>query len=88
MCFARGITGAGERGDQAFAAAAVLQERRMLASAVVGGGAGAPYSPALLALREGRLLEAAVRALGDRQPRRPWPSLPGDGKRRVPPDGR
>jgi deoxyribonuclease V len=67
VCFARGITGAGERGDEAFAAAAVLQERRMLASVVVGGAAGAPYSPALLALREGRLLEAAVRALSERQ---------------------
>jgi deoxyribonuclease V len=67
VCFARGIAGAGERGDQAFAAAAVLQERRMLARVVVGGAAGAPYSPALLALREGSLLEAAVRALGERQ---------------------
>jgi deoxyribonuclease V len=32
-------------------------------SAVVRGKAGAPYQPGLLALREGRLLEAAVRAL-------------------------
>jgi deoxyribonuclease V len=67
VCFARGIAGAGERGDQAFAASAVLQERLMLARVVVGGAAGAPYSPALLALREGSLLEAAVRSLGERQ---------------------
>jgi deoxyribonuclease V len=30
---------------------------------VVSGEAGAPYLPGLLALREGALLEAAVRAL-------------------------
>jgi deoxyribonuclease V len=66
VCFARGIAGAGQWGDQAFAAAAVLQDRRVLARVVVRGAAGAPYSPALLALREGGLLEAAVRALDDR----------------------
>lgn len=32
-------------------------------TAVVRGGAGARYRPGLLALREGRLLEAAVREL-------------------------
>jgi deoxyribonuclease V len=37
----------------------------VLARAVVRGAAGAPYLPALLALREGRLLEAAVRALDE-----------------------
>jgi deoxyribonuclease V len=66
VCFARGIAGPGAEGDPAFAAAAVLQGRRVLARAVVRGGAGAPYLPALLALREGRLLEAAVRALEER----------------------
>jgi deoxyribonuclease V len=50
-------------GDPSFAGAAVLQGRRVLARAAVAGAAGAPYLPALLALREGRLLEAAVRAL-------------------------
>src|SRR6266511_4234221 len=52
VCFARGIAGAGEAGDPAFAAAAVLRDRRVLARAVVRGAAGAPYLPALLALRE------------------------------------
>ncbi len=36
---------------------------RAVASAVVRGSAGAPYEAGLLALREGPLLEAAVRAL-------------------------
>jgi deoxyribonuclease V len=38
-------------------------DRRVIGAAVVCGDAGAPYQPGLLALREGRLLEAAVRAL-------------------------
>lgn len=66
MCFARGIAGPGAEGDPAFAAAAVLQGRRVLARAMVRGVAGAPYLPAMLALREGRLLEGAVRALDER----------------------
>src|SRR6266568_2957823 len=69
VCFARGIAGVGEAGDPAFAAAAVLRDRRVLARAVVRGAAGAPYLPALLALREGRLLEADVRALDEASPR-------------------
>jgi deoxyribonuclease V len=38
-------------------------DRHLAATATVRGVAGAPYRPGLLALREGRLLEAAVRAL-------------------------
>jgi deoxyribonuclease V len=49
-------------GERAWAAAAIGE-----ATAVVAGTAGGPYQPGLLALREGPLLEAAVRAL----PRRP-----------------
>jgi deoxyribonuclease V len=62
-CAARGATGAGARGEPAWAAAVVLQGRRAVAEAVVAGEAGAPYEPGLLALRDGALLEAAVRAL-------------------------
>jgi deoxyribonuclease V len=59
VCFARGGTGPGEAGDPAWAAAAVV-DREVV---VVRGEAGAPYEPGLLALREGALLEEAVRAL-------------------------
>jgi deoxyribonuclease V len=58
VCFARGGSGPGRVGDPAWAAACVGDE-----AAVVPGRAGAPYEPGLLALREGALLEAAVRAL-------------------------
>jgi len=64
VCFARGGTGTGAAGDPAWAAAALTRRgRRQSAAVVVRGEAGAPYLPGLLALREGALLEAAVRAL-------------------------
>jgi deoxyribonuclease V len=63
VCFARGIAGEGAAGDPGVAAAALTRRRRPLASATVTGRAGGPYQAALLALREGALLEAAVRAL-------------------------
>ena len=65
VCFARGKKGAGEPGDPGWAGAAVVRGGRLLASAVVSGTAGAAYEPGLLALREGSLLEAAVRDLAE-----------------------
>jgi deoxyribonuclease V len=63
VCFARGKRGPGRAGDPGWAACAVVREGRVVAESVVSGPAGAPYAPGLLALREGELLERAVRAL-------------------------
>ena len=60
VCFEPGGPGAGRKGDRAWAAAAAEG-----AVAAVTGAAGAPYEAGLLALREGPLLEVAVRALGE-----------------------
>jgi deoxyribonuclease V len=59
VCFPREKSGAGAAGDPGWAGAALAGGR----TAIVAGRAGAPYEPGLLALREGPLLEAAVRAL-------------------------
>jgi deoxyribonuclease V len=63
VCFERGPSGPGEAGDRGWAGAALSSG----ATAIAAGRAGAAYEQGLLALREGRLLEDAVRAL----PRRP-----------------
>jgi deoxyribonuclease V len=64
ICFRRGQRGTGWAGEPAWAAAVLmLGDRRQAGSAVVSGTAAAPYEPGLLALREGLLLEAALRAL-------------------------
>ena len=62
VCFER-TQAAGAAGDAGFAGAAVTHRHRLLAGTSVSGPAGGPYLPALLALREGPLLERAVRAL-------------------------
>jgi deoxyribonuclease V len=61
VCFERSVAGPGSVGDRGWAAAAAGE-----GIAVVEGAAGSAYSPGLLALREGALLEAAVRELPDR----------------------
>jgi deoxyribonuclease V len=63
VCFPRGKTGAGAAGDPGWAGSALIRRGRLLSRAVVSGEALAPYEPGLLALREGPLLEAAIRAL-------------------------
>jgi deoxyribonuclease V len=65
VCFPRGKSGSGAAGDPGWAAAALLAGGRP-ETAVVAGAAGSAYEPGLLALREGPLLEAAVRALPQR----------------------
>jgi deoxyribonuclease V len=62
VCFQR-VQGAGAAGVRGCAGAAVTYRRRLLAGVTSSGPAGGPYLPALLALREGPLLEQAVRAL-------------------------
>jgi deoxyribonuclease V len=62
VCFER-VHGGRAAGDRGFAGAAVTHRRQLLAGVSVSGLAGGPYRPALLALREGPLLEQAVRAL-------------------------
>jgi deoxyribonuclease V len=52
--------------ELAWAGATALGDGRLLASRVETGEARAPYQPGLLALREGPLLEVAVRALPER----------------------
>jgi deoxyribonuclease V len=65
VCFRRG--GQGSAGEPGWAAAMLMRgDRRHVGSVVVSGSAGAPYEPGLLALREGPLLEAALRALPER----------------------
>jgi deoxyribonuclease V len=62
VCFER-VHGVGAAGDRGFAGAAVTHRRQLLAGVTVSGPAGGPYLPTMLALREGPLLEQAVRAL-------------------------
>ncbi len=63
VCFPRGIVAPGRAGDPGWASAVVMEGKRSLATSVTSGTADAPYEPGLLAAREGRLLEAAVRGL-------------------------
>jgi deoxyribonuclease V len=65
VCFARGEPVTGRAGDDGWAGAALVERNRVIALAAVPGRASAGYAPGLLALREGELLEAAVRALPD-----------------------
>jgi deoxyribonuclease V len=63
VCFPRGLTGPGNRGDPAWAAVVVMHGRSVAETHVLQGAAGAPYQPGLLALRMGPLMERAVRSL-------------------------
>jgi deoxyribonuclease V len=66
----RAATGTGGVGDPGFAAAALFElgtgPPREIASSLATGVLAAPFSPGLLALREGALLEEAVAGLSRR----------------------
>lgn len=66
ICFRRGYSGTGERGEPAWGAAVRMRGRRIAEHALVTGRAGDSYTPGFLALREGAVLEAAVRGLPQR----------------------
>jgi deoxyribonuclease V len=67
VCFGREVGGRGRAGESAWASAALMRGNRgSVAAALARGRAGWPYEPGLLALREGPLLEAPVRALPER----------------------
>ena len=63
LCFPKGQSGYGAKGDRAWAGAALITNDDQVVATVVNGAAGACYEAGLLALREGPLLEAAVRSL-------------------------
>jgi len=63
VCFSRGRVGPGAAGEPGWAAAALVVGTERTRIAVVTGEAPAPYVAGLLALRDGPLLEAAVRQL-------------------------
>jgi deoxyribonuclease V len=64
VCFARPVSGRGRAGQPAWAAVTSMHgDRHVAGTAIVRGEAAGPYQPGLLALREGPLLEAAIRAL-------------------------
>lgn len=63
VCFERGGPSPGRAGDRGWSGAALGVAGGEMVIAVVEGRAGAAYEAGLLALREGPLLEAAVRGL-------------------------
>ncbi len=66
ICHPKGRGGKGAAGDCIWAAAALVLSGNLSAVVTVQGNAPAAYEPGLLALREGPLLEEAVRRLPDR----------------------
>jgi deoxyribonuclease V len=56
----RGVEGIGAAGEPGWAAAVVMEDGRLVDSALESGAFDAPYAPGLLAMREGRLLQEAI----------------------------
>ena len=66
VCFERGPSGPGRKGESAWAGAALVRGGDVVERVVVDGEAGDEYEAGLLAPREGPVLESAVRALKQR----------------------
>ena len=64
VCFPRGLAGRGSAGDSTWTASVVMRGDVVVDQLVRAGAAGAPYTPGLLALRIGQVMEQATRALG------------------------
>jgi len=63
VAFRRGEQGPGHVGDRALVGAVLLDGDRLVRARVLAGVAGAPYTPGLLALREGPMLARALEPL-------------------------
>jgi deoxyribonuclease V len=63
VCLPRGYSGPGDAGDAAHSAAVAVCDGRLVDLVVRKGVSGAPYTPGLLALRLGRLLDDVTRGL-------------------------
>ena len=66
VCLPRGISGPGTDHDPAWCAAVIMRAGKLVEQRVIMGVAAAPYVPGLMALRLGRPMEDAVRALSSR----------------------
>jgi deoxyribonuclease V len=66
VCFPRGLAGRGSTGDTTWSGAVLMAGGEIISQIVMPGVAGAAYVPGLLALRVGRVMEQATRALASR----------------------
>jgi len=66
VCLPRGLSGPGTDHDPAWCAAVIMRAGKLVEQRVIMGVAAAPYVPGLMALRLGRPMEDAVRALSSR----------------------
>lgn len=64
VCFKRGGHGVGSAMDEGWAGVALFRGHKVVKTAVVRGYSQGPYCPGLLAIREGKMMDDAVRTLG------------------------